>query len=124
VTEKDRREVEHARQHVVLAARAAGVTPLDTVYTDFNDDEGLRRDTQEAVELGYDGKLAIHPAQVPILNEVFTPSEDRVEWAERILDARDAASGGVFAVDGEMVDAPMVKQAERVLARAGKLDEQ
>jgi len=113
------REVSYARQHVVLAARAAGVAPIDTHYPDFNDTDGLRTESQTAVELGYDGKLAIHPAQVPVINEAFTPDEERVEWAERILDARDAADGGVFVVDGEMVDAPQVKQAERIVERAG-----
>ncbi|MGB9932276.1 HpcH/HpaI aldolase/citrate lyase family protein [Haloarcula amylolytica] len=113
------REVSHARQHVVLAARAAGVSPIDTHYPDFNDLDGLRTDAQAAIELGYDGKLAIHPAQVPVINETFTPDEDRIEWAERILDARDAADGGVFVVDGEMIDEPQVNQARRVLERAG-----
>jgi citrate lyase subunit beta/citryl-CoA lyase len=112
------REVSYARQYVVLAARAAGVVPIDSHYPDFNDYDGLRTDTQEAIELGYDGKLAIHPAQVPVINEAFTPDEERVEWAERILDARDAADGGVFVVDGEMIDAPQIKQARRVVERA------
>ncbi|MDS0221429.1 CoA ester lyase [Haloarcula sp. S1AR25-5A] len=112
-------EVSHARQHVVLAARAAGVSPIDTHYPDFDDLDGLRTDAETAVELGYDGKLAIHPAQVPVINETFTPDERRVEWAERILDARDAADGGVFVVDGEMIDAPQVKQALRIVERAG-----
>lgn len=111
-------EVSYARQHVVLAARAAGVTPIDTLYTAFGDHEGLRADTETAVGLGYDGKLAIHPAQATVINEVFTPSEDRIRWAERILAARDETDGGVFVVDGEMVDAPQVRQAERILARA------
>ncbi|MDT3435244.1 CoA ester lyase [Haloarcula sp. 1CSR25-25] len=113
------REVSHARQHVVLAARAAGVSPIDTHYPAFDDLDGLRSDAREAVELGYDGKLAIHPAQVAVINETFTPDEERVRWAKRILDARDAADGGVFVVDGEMVDAPQIKQAIRVLERAG-----
>lgn len=113
------REVSHARQHVVLAARAAGVSPIDTHYPAFDDLDGLRTDAREAVELGYDGKLAIHPAQVAVINETFTPDEERVRWAKRILDARDAADGGVFVVDGEMVDAPQIKQAIRVLERAG-----
>jgi citrate lyase subunit beta/citryl-CoA lyase len=111
-------EVAHARQHVVLAARAAGVTPIDTLYTAYEDHEGLRADTETAVGLGYDGKLAIHPAQVTVINEVFTPTAERLAWAERILAAREAADGGVFVVDGEMVDAPQVRQAERVVARA------
>ncbi|MFC7027726.1 HpcH/HpaI aldolase/citrate lyase family protein [Halomicroarcula sp. GCM10025324] len=111
-------EVAYARQHVVLAARAAGVAPIDTLYTAYRDHEGLREATETAVGLGYDGKLAIHPAQATVINEVFTPSEERLAWAERVLAARDEADGGVFVVDGEMVDAPQVRQAERVRARA------
>ena len=112
------REVEHARQQVVLAARATDVTPIDTHFPNYTDDAGLRTDTEHAVELGYDGKLAIHPAQATVLNEVFTPSAERVRWAERILAAAADADGGVFVLDGEMVDAPQVRQAERVLERS------
>ncbi|WP_135364078.1 HpcH/HpaI aldolase/citrate lyase family protein [Halosimplex halophilum] len=114
-------EVLHAREHVVLAAAAAGVDAVDTVYTDFEDEAGLRADTEFALELGYDGKLAIHPSQVGPINETFTPDPERVEWAERVLAAKadaDTEGRGVFAVDGEMVDAPLVAQAERVMERA------
>ncbi|ELZ22787.1 citryl-CoA lyase [Halosimplex carlsbadense 2-9-1] len=118
-------EVLHAREHVVLAAAAAGVDAVDTLYTDFEDEGGLRDDTEFARELGYDGKLAIHPSQVGPINETFTPDPERVEWAERVLAAKsdaDADDRGVFAVDGEMVDAPLVAQAERVLERARAAD--
>ena len=114
-------EVLHAREHVVLAAAAAGIDAVDTVYTDFEDEAGLREETALARRLGYDGKLAIHPAQVGPINETFTPDSERVAWAQRVLDAREAADTegrGVFAVDGEMVDAPVVAQAERVVALA------
>jgi citrate lyase subunit beta/citryl-CoA lyase len=114
-------EVLHAREHVVLAARAAGVDAVDTVYTDFQDTDGLREDAAFARQLGYDGKLAVHPAQIDPIHEAFTPDAERVAWAERVLAARDEADRegrGVFAVDGEMVDAPLVAQAERVLERA------
>ncbi|MEF8851075.1 MAG: CoA ester lyase [Haloarculaceae archaeon] len=111
-------EVLHAREHVVLAASAAGVDAIDTVYTDFEDTEGLREETAFARDLGYDGKLAVHPAQVDPINEAFTPDPGRVEWARRVLDAREAADSGVFAVDGEMIDAPLVAQAERIRERA------
>ena len=119
-------EVLHAREHVVLAASAADVDALDTVYTDIEDVDGLRDATEFAVELGYDGKLAIHPAQVDTINEAFTPAPERVEWAERVLDAKrqaDAEGRGVFRVDGEMIDAPLIAQAERVLAYAEAADE-
>ncbi|SMO78860.1 HpcH/HpaI aldolase/citrate lyase family protein [Halorubrum cibi] len=114
-------EVLYAREHVVLAASAAGVDALDTVHTDFTDLTGVRAEAEFAATLGYDGKLAIHPDQVDPINEAFTPDPDEIEWAERVLDARDAADRedrGVFEVDGEMIDAPLVAQAERVISRA------
>jgi citrate lyase subunit beta/citryl-CoA lyase len=114
-------EVLYAREHAVLAASAAGVDAIDTVHTDFEDEAGLREATAFAIELGYDGKMAIHPAQVDPINEAFTPADERVEWAERVLEAREQAAAegrGVFRVDGEMIDAPLIAQAERVLERA------
>jgi citrate lyase subunit beta/citryl-CoA lyase len=114
-------EVLHAREHVVLAASAAGVDAVDTVYTDIEDAEGLAEETRFAAGLGFDGKMAIHPAQVDPINEAYTPADDEVEWAERVLEAKaeaDEDGRGVFRVDGEMVDAPLVAQAERILERA------
>ncbi|OAQ52007.1 citrate lyase subunit beta [Natrinema mahii] len=111
-------EVLYARERTVLAASAAGVDAIDTVYTDFTDTDGLRDETAFAAGLGYDGKIAIHPAQVPVINDAFTPSDDDVEWATRVLDARDRTDAGVFEVDGEMIDAPLIAQAERILERA------
>ncbi|MDS0298777.1 CoA ester lyase [Halogeometricum sp. S1BR25-6] len=116
-------EVLYARERVVLAAAAEGVDAIDTVYTDFEDEEGLRAETAFAGTLGYDGKMAIHPAQVSVINESFAPSPERVEWARKVLRAReeaDASEAGVFRVDGEMIDAPLVAQAERILERAGE----
>ncbi|RLM70966.1 CoA ester lyase [Halorubrum sp. Atlit-8R] len=118
-------EVLYAREHVVLAASAAGVDALDTVFTDFSDEAGLREDAAFARRLGYDGKLAIHPAQVGPITEAFTPDPEDVEWAERVLDARDEAERAgkaVFQVDGEMIDAPLIAQAERILDRAPDAD--
>ena len=114
-------EVLYAREHAVLAASAADVDAIDTVFTDFEDPDGLRDETAFAAELGYDGKMAIHPAQVDPINEAFTPDEDSIEWAKKVLAAKeeaDAADAGVFRVEGEMVDAPLVAQAERVIERA------
>jgi len=117
----DGTEVLHAREHVVLAASAAGVDAVDTVYTDIEDTEGLAEETRFAAGLGFDGKMAIHPAQVDPINEAYTPADDDVEWAERVLEAKaeaDEEGRGVFRVDGEMVDAPLVARAERILERA------
>jgi citrate lyase subunit beta/citryl-CoA lyase len=114
-------EVAHARQHTLMAARAVGVDAIDTHYPAYEDDAGLREQAREARRLGFDGKMTIHPAQVPIVNSAFTPGESEVEWARRILTGRKEASerdSGVFVVDGEMIDAPQVRQAERILERA------
>ena len=111
-------EVLYAREHVVLAARAAGVDAVDTLVTDFRDHERLRKETAFAAELGYDGKLVIHPGQVSVVHDALAPDAETVAWAKRVLDARAEHDDGVFVVDGEMVDAPLVAQAERVLERA------
>ena len=114
-------EVLYAREKVATAAAAAGVDAIDTVFTDFEDETGLREETRFAATLGYDGKMAIHPAQVPVVNAAFTPDDEEIAWAERVLAARDAAETeerGVFEVDGEMVDAPLIARAERIRDRA------
>jgi len=112
-------EVLYARQRVVAAASAAGVDAIDTLWTDFEDTDGLRADTRKGIEMGYDGKMAIHPRQVTVINETFTPTEEEIAWAQRVLDAREEADdAGAFAVDGEMIDAPLLAQAERILDRA------
>lgn len=119
-------EVLYARERVVLAAAAHDCTAIDTLVTDYEDEAALRADTEFAIELGYDGKLAIHPAQVGPINEAFTPTADDREWAERVLEAKreaDAEGRGVFEVDGEMIDAPLVAQAERIRSRADAADE-
>jgi citrate lyase subunit beta/citryl-CoA lyase len=117
-------EVLYARQRVVMAASAGGVDAIDTLYTDFEDTDGLRADARRALEMGYDGKMAIHPDQVPVINDAFTPSEQRVEWARKVLTAREQADvedRGVFTVEGEMIDAPLVAQAERILDRSNDM---
>ncbi|MFQ3294236.1 MAG: citrate lyase subunit beta/citryl-CoA lyase [Halobacteriales archaeon] len=116
-------EVLYARQRVVLAASAAGVDAIDTVYTDYGDLDGLREATDRAVQFGYDGKMAIHPDQVPVINDAFTPRDEEVEWAKRVVAAATETDAGVFELDGEMIDAPLVTQAERVLERAGDADQ-
>ncbi|MFC7226491.1 CoA ester lyase [Salinirubellus salinus] len=114
-------EVLYAREKVVTAAAAAGVDAIDTLVTDFEATDHLREDTRFGLQLGYDGKMCIHPAQVSVVNEAFTPDAERVAWARRVLEANaeaEAEGRGVFQVDGEMIDAPLVAQAERVRERA------
>jgi citrate lyase subunit beta/citryl-CoA lyase len=112
----------HARARVLLEARAAGVTdPIDAVFMDFRNLEALDVEAQLVRRLGYVGKVAIHPAQVPVINEVFTPSAAEVAHHRRIIEEfeRALASGSAsIAVDGKMVDYAVARVARAVLARA------
>ena len=118
---KDGLELFAARNQIVLAARAAGIYALDTVYSDFNDDEGLLEETKLIKQLGFDGKSVIHPRQIGIVHKVFTPSKKEIEKALRVIDAIEEAErsgSGVIALDGKMIDAPIVDRAYRVLELA------
>jgi len=108
-----------ARSLCLAGAAAAGVQPVDGVFADFKDDDGLKREADGARREGFAGKLAIHPAQVPIINAAFTPSSDELQHAEAIVAAFEAhPNAGVLSVDGKMVDRPHLVQARRVLERA------
>jgi citrate lyase subunit beta/citryl-CoA lyase len=108
-----------ARTLCLLGAVAAGVEPLDTVHVNFRDADGLRAECESAMRDGFTGKLAIHPDQVAIINEVFTPSAAAVERAARIVEAFAAAgNAGVIGLDGEMLDRPHLTRAEKLLVRA------
>jgi citrate lyase subunit beta / citryl-CoA lyase len=110
-----------ARDLTLLAAVAAEVAAIDTVYTNFRDLDGLRAEALAARRDGFAGKMAIHPAQAPVINEVFTPSEEALEKARAIVAAFQAAPGvGVVGIEGEMYDRPHLVRAERLLARAGQ----
>lgn len=108
-----------ARSLCLAGAVAAGVQPVDGVFADFRDDSGLRDEAEAARREGFTGKLAIHPAQVPVINAAFTPSADEVAHAEAIVAAFEAhPDAGVLSVAGRMVDRPHLVQARRVLERA------
>jgi citrate lyase subunit beta / citryl-CoA lyase len=108
-----------ARSLCLAGAVAAGAQPVDGVFADFRDDEGLRAESEAARREGFTGKLALHPAQVPIINAAFTPSEDEVRHAAEIVAAFEAQpNAGVLSVGGKMVDRPHLVQARRVLERA------
>lgn len=108
-----------ARSLTLLGATAAGVAPIDAVYTNFRDSDGLRAEAIAARRDGFWAKMAIHPAQIPVINEVFTPTPEAVARARAIIAAFDASPGaGVVALDGEMLDRPHRLRAERILARA------
>lgn len=114
-------EVFYARSAVVTTCAAFGLQAIDTVFVDLTNPERLEADCAFAQRMGYLGKMAIHPRQLPIINRVFTPSDEEVAAAQRIIDAfteHQKAGAGVFELDGKMVDMPMVRVAHRVLARA------
>ena len=100
---------------------AAGVAPLDTLYANFKDPEGLEVDCRRARRDGFTGRVAIHPAQVETINRCFSPSEDEVAFARRVVDLFAANPGiGTLGLDGKMLDIPHLKAAEKVLASAGE----
>lgn len=108
-----------ARSLCLAGARAAGVQPVDGVFTDFRDESGLILEALAAAREGFTGKLAIHPAQVAHINEAFTPSDEEIAHARAVVDAFAAQpDAGVLSIDGRMVDRPHLVQAERVLSRA------
>jgi citrate lyase subunit beta/citryl-CoA lyase len=106
-----------ARSICLFAAAAAKTPAIETVYVDFRDSEGLRRDTEDARRDGFTGRLAIHPAQVPIINEVFTPSEAQIVKAKAVVAAFAAnPSAGAVGIDGKMFDRPHLARAQRLLS--------
>jgi citrate lyase subunit beta / citryl-CoA lyase len=107
------------RSLCLLAAHAAGVQAIDTLYVDFRDDAGLRAACRAARAEGFTGRIAIHPAQVAGINESFSPSPEEIEHAHRVIAAFEAAPGaGTVGLDGKMIDIPHLKQAKGVLAQA------
>lgn len=109
------------RAQVALAAKAAGIQPIDTAFADVRDPEGMRRQTGEALAMGYTGKFAIHPDQVAIVNDVLSPGAGEIDVARRVVDAfREAERQGIAAitVDDKLVDYPIALRSEAVLARA------
>lgn len=124
---RDGWEVFYARSALVTYAAAFGLQAVDMVYVEYHDVEGLRREALQGASMGFMGKQIIHPDQVAPVQEAFTPGDEEIARARRIVDAHDAyqaAGAGAFTLDGMMVDMPVVKTAERLLARAraaGKL---
>jgi citrate lyase beta subunit len=113
----------YAMQRIVVAARAAGLRVLDGPVADYGDEEGLRRSCLIARSLGFDGKWCIHPAQIAIVNEAFSPTDKEVDWAKKVVAAYDGANAegsGSVSVDGQMVDAASIKLARNTLGKVPK----
>jgi citrate lyase beta subunit len=109
-------EILHARSRIVVDSAAAGIRPpFDVVHLDVHDDAGLEAECAFARSLGYRGKVCIHPQQVAIVNRAFAPSAREVAWARRVVEAFEESGTGVLAVNGEMIDLPVVERARRVL---------
>jgi citrate lyase subunit beta/citryl-CoA lyase len=118
-------ELFYARSRVVVAARAAGISAFDTVWTDINDLEGLYQESKQIVELGFSGKAAIHPSQIEVIHKAYRPDYKEVRKARRIVEAAEEAKRagkGVISVDGRMVDAPIVARASHLAATASLYD--
>jgi citrate lyase subunit beta/citryl-CoA lyase len=108
---------QHVRSQSLLAAKAYGRLALDSVYLDIKDLDGLRAETDDAVAVGFDAKVAIHPTQVAVIREGYAPTDKQVDWARRVLDtARNER--GVFQFEGQMVDMPVLRKAQRIIALA------
>jgi citrate lyase subunit beta/citryl-CoA lyase len=118
----DEAELVPVRLQIVLASRAAGLpAPIDGVTPDTTDMALVQGHAARALRGGFGGKLCIHPAQVPAVHAAFAPTSDQLQWARRVVDGAATAGGGVFALEGRMVDAPVVKLAQQTLVRAQQL---
>ena len=105
-------------QRIVIAARANGLRPVDAAFGDFNDENGFIASVRRAAAIGFSGKWAIHPRQIPLTNDVMTPSEAEVSEARRILDAMDEAASknlGAVVLDGKMVDVASIRMATHIV---------
>jgi citrate lyase subunit beta/citryl-CoA lyase len=123
VLSDDETEVFFARSQTLLAARAAGVKAYDSPHFAVADLEGLRRRSQAARNLGFDGKTIIHPAHIEIVNEIFAPTAEQIAEAQRVVDAMETAQAegrGVISLEGKMVDQVHLSAAKKVLEQVRK----
>jgi len=119
---KDGKGIDLARKMIVMAAKANNIDAIDTVFVDVNDEEGLRAETEYANQIGFSGKAVINPRQIDIIHDVYIPSKEEMRKAYRIIKEfkkNKKAGIGVFAIDGKMVDAPVVTRAEHILELSG-----
>ena len=114
-------ELMGARQNMIIAARAAGVQCFDTVFTDLNNMEGFRKEVETIHRMGFDGKSIVNPRQIPVVHEIFTPSQKDIIFAEKVvkeIDSKKALGIGVFTVDGKMIDIAFYDGAKRTIELA------
>jgi len=109
------------RSGLVLASKLAGIQPpVDGVTVEINDAERVREDALRGKRIGFGGKLCIHPKQVAPVNACYYPTDEEIAWARRILDAAEKASGAAVAVDGKMVDRPVILKAEQIIRESSR----
>ena len=113
-------EIFYARSYIAIVASAYEIDSIDTPYTNKEDEEGLFLDTQNAKKLGFTSKSSIHPNQVDIINNVFSPSEVEIIEAKRIITKSEKENKGAFTLDGKMIDLPIIEKAKKVLVKAKK----
>lgn len=119
-------EVLTARQQIVLTAKAFNVQPIDVVYINFKDTEGLKRQCMEGAKFGFTGKQCIHPDQIPIIQEAFTPSKEQISWARELVtlyEEHQKSGQGAFVYKGAMIDKPLLLQAENLVKLATLLEQ-
>ncbi|MET0451814.1 MAG: CoA ester lyase [Mycobacterium sp.] len=110
--------VQYARSRTLIAAAAAGIAAWDGVYLDIADLAGLENETRDAVCMGFDAKVIIHPSHAAVVRRTYRPADDQIRWAGKLLDAVRAAGSGVTTFDGRMVDGPLIQMAENILHAA------
>ena len=121
ICDRQETELQTARYEIVLASRLAQIAPpVDGVTPSTDDIERITDDAERAKRIGFGGKLCIHPKQVSIVKQAFTPTEEEISWAKRVIEADLASKGGAIKLDGRMIDRPVVLLAQRTIAIAGK----
>ncbi|XP_063130431.1 citramalyl-CoA lyase, mitochondrial isoform X1 [Rattus norvegicus] len=123
---KDTQDILYARQKIVVTAKAFGLQAIDLVYIDFRDEDGLLRQSREAAAMGFTGKQVIHPNQIAVVQEQFTPTPEKIRWAEELIAAfkeHQQLGKGAFTFQGSMIDMPLLKQAQNIVTLATSIKE-
>nr|KAF6460120.1 citramalyl-CoA lyase [Molossus molossus] len=118
---KETQDILYARQNIIVVAKAFGLQAIDLVYIDFRDEEGLLRQAREGAMMGFTGKQVIHPNQIAIVQEQFSPSPEKIKWAEELIAAfkeHQQLGKGAFTFQGSMIDMPLLKQAQNIVTLA------
>ncbi|XP_077926261.1 citramalyl-CoA lyase, mitochondrial isoform X4 [Halichoerus grypus] len=123
---KETQDILYARQKIIVTAKAFGLQAIDLVYIDFRDGEGLLRQSREGAAMGFTGKQVIHPNQIAVVQEEFSPSPGKIKWAEELIAAfkeHQQLGKGAFTFQGSMIDKPLLKQAQNIVTLATSIKE-